>query len=232
MSSFEDWLGSQREQITHLFKDPAATDVAYLNGRLQMLKEVEAHYDLARARQDTVTVEIGPSDAVVYSTIPPGGGGGLGPDAYNSAGEQSRKATREEVMTAFKDVVARQGPVFDKLAEIEAAENGPQKPAAGKNGHWVRLGEVCVDSSQVVIVDPAYTVEGPNKASRFMRENDELAGIYNRVGVQMCAGFGDGGYWVEAWVVDYGEGDEVDERIAAIWVTFINDEDLAGWRAD
>jgi hypothetical protein len=226
MSSFEDWLGSQREQITHLFKDPAAADVAYLNGRLQMLKEVEEHYDLARARQ-SVTVEIGPSDAVVYSTIPPGGGSGLGPDAYNSAGDQSRKATTEEVMTAFKDVVARQGPVFDKLAEIEAAEKGPEKPAEGLNGHWVRLGEVCVDGCSVLIVDPAYAHHYDRTT---IPRTSELFTDF-KLGVEVLPGFGDGGYVVWGWVVEYTTDGEPDERIAAISMTFIDQKDLDQWQA-
>lgn len=45
-------------------------------------------------------------------------------------------------------------------------------------------------------------------------------------GVQFSAGFGDGGYDIWAWIVDYGT-DESDERIAQIVVTLIDDEDLA-----
>lgn len=224
---FEEWCRQQREQLVHLLKDPAGADIPYLNGRLQMLDETEAAYEAARA-QHSVTVEIGPSEAVVYSTIPPGGGGGLGPDAYNSAGEQSRKATTEEVMTAFKDVVARQGPVFEELAKVEAAENGPQKPAEGKNGHWVRLGEVCVDGCSVLIVDPAYAHEYDR--TTLVRTSELFTDF--KLGVELLPGFGDGGYVVWGWVVDYGQGGEVDERVAQIVVTFIDEKDLTRWRSD
>jgi len=49
-------------------------------------------------------------------------------------------------------------------------------------------------------------------------------------GVQFWAGFGDGGYDVWAWIADYGEGDEVDERIAQVVITMIDDDDLKQWR--
>jgi hypothetical protein len=224
---FETWLSGQREQVMHLFKDPAAADVAYLNGRLQMLKEVEVAWERAH-QQETVTVEVGPSHAVVYSTIPPGGGSGLGPDAYNSAGDQSRKATTEEVMAAFVDVVARQGPVFDKLAAIEAAEKGPQKPAEGRGGHWVRLGEVCVDGCSVMVVDPCYAdrYDRPPGGAR----NNELFHDFGP-GIEFMPGFGDGGYVVWAWVVEYTTYGEPDERIAAISMTFIDQKDLDQWQA-
>jgi hypothetical protein len=105
--------------------------------------------------------------------------------------------------------------------------NQPNAPADGRNGRWVNLGEVGVDGAAIGISDPAFVPrewsmpkgDGPQRSSKFGS------------GVQFWAGFGDGGYDVWAWVVDYGEGDEVDERIAQVVITMIDDDELAAWRA-
>lgn len=111
----------------------------------------------------------------------------------------------------------------------------PSTPAPGRNGHWVKLGEVGVDSASIGITDLMLgdeadsTCRPNNPDARYAVKNSEWVGDWG-TGVRFWAGFGDGGYDVWAWVVDYGEGDTVDERIAQVVLTLIGDEELAHWR--
>ncbi|MDB2220676.1 hypothetical protein [Mycobacteroides abscessus] len=101
----------------------------------------------------------------------------------------------------------------------------PPTPAQGRNGRWVRIGGVSVDSAMAAITDPAFApAKYPGIGS-----GHNLFSKYGS-GVQFSAGFGDGGYDIWAWIVDYGI-DESDERIAQIVVTLIDDEDLAHWNS-
>lgn len=102
----------------------------------------------------------------------------------------------------------------------------PNPPAPGRNGRWVKLGEASVDSASLAVVDPAYR----NQLSGQMPTGVEF-GTEDGPGVRFWAGFGDGGYDVWAWVVDYGEDGETDERIAQVVVTLVDGEDLAVWRS-
>lgn len=108
-------------------------------------------------------------------------------------------------------------------------EKPPEPCTGGRNGHWVKLGEVSVDSSQIVIVDPTY-IDKSARANTYLANG--IASPYNKgVGVQLMAGFGDGGYDVWAWVVDTAvDEDETDERIAQIVMTLIDEKELKNWR--
>jgi hypothetical protein len=105
-------------------------------------------------------------------------------------------------------------------------QNEPEEPAAGANGHWVKLGEVAVDGCRIGITDPSLV----NNLTDDNPTYNEHVGDPWGSGVAFWSGFGDGGYDVWAWVVDYGEDDG--ERIAQIVVTMINDKDLKEWRED
>lgn len=109
------------------------------------------------------------------------------------------------------------------------AMSEPAAPAVGRNGRWVKVGEVGVDSATMAVTDPAFA---PAKYEGLTGGADAPFGHVGPYGsgVQFMAGFGDGGYDVWAWVVDYGENGEVDDRIAQVIVTMINADDLAHWR--
>lgn len=66
--------------------------------------------------------------------------------------------------------------------------------------------------------------------NRYAAPGNGFAGDWG-TGVRFWAGFGDGGYDVWAWIVDYGEGGEVDERVAQVVVTMIDADELADWRS-
>ena len=110
----------------------------------------------------------------------------------------------------------------------------PNPPAVGRKGRWVKLGQVSVDSSQIGICDPGYAksfdFDTYWKASRGvtddLRVNDWSSGI------AFTAGFGDGGYDVWGWIVDYGDAGEVDERVAQVVITLIDEADAQEWNTD
>lgn len=112
----------------------------------------------------------------------------------------------------------------------------PNLPAAGKAARWEKLGQVGVDSASIGITDllagvkdsALQNVGAPE--SRYAVPGSEFAGDWG-TGVRFWAGFGDGGYDVWGWIVDYGEGDEVDERVAQVVVTMIDHDELTQWRA-
>ena len=112
---------------------------------------------------------------------------------------------------------------------------GPPPAAWGRNGRWVKLGDVSVDSSQIGICDPGYA-ESPNRhlySNGRRNVTDDLDVQDWCSGVSFTAGFGDGGYDVWGWVVDYQDLDgSVDERVAQIVITLIDDEDLEHWNAN
>lgn len=146
----------------------------------------------------------------------------------------------EEVMQGVIELYERLHP---------PAKDGPKKPAEGKDGRWVKLGSVGVDSATLAITDPAFAPTNhvpffENTTTR-RSENPDLAKDFGS-GLYFMAGFGDGTYEVWAWVVDYGrwhESDSVrvpgerkaewvsDERIAQVVVTLVGAEDLADWRS-
>lgn len=101
---------------------------------------------------------------------------------------------------------------------------GPTTPAGG-DGRWVNLGEVSVDGARLGIADPVYV-----PAEKEPLHSDLSGPWANGTGIQFLSGFGDGGYDVWAWVIDAGTDGEVDERIAQVVVTMIDDEDLKWWR--
>lgn len=105
----------------------------------------------------------------------------------------------------------------------------PAPAAEGRNPHWVRLGEVGVDSAHMAITDPAFAPPKYGGISGLPDGPFGHVGEYGS-GVQFMAGFGDGGYDVWALVVDYGEDGEVDERVAQVVVTLIDERELRGWR--
>lgn len=103
--------------------------------------------------------------------------------------------------------------------------SNPPAPAPGRNGRWERIGGVSVDSAMVAITDPAFA---PAKYPG-IRSDHNLFSEYGS-GIQFSAGFGDGGYDIWAWIVDYGV-DECDERIAQVVITLIDEADLTAWNS-
>lgn len=118
---------------------------------------------------------------------------------------------------------------------------GPNPPAPGRNGRWELLGEVGVDSASVAVtdllserdvsLDAPYLSDRVGAAdSRYAVPGSRWAGDYG-TGVRFWAGFGDGGYRVWGWVVDYGEDSRVDERVAQVVITMIDQAELDEWRS-
>ena len=103
-------------------------------------------------------------------------------------------------------------------------KEGPIPVAAGRNGRWVNLGEVGVDSATMAITDPG--MSGPQDPLT----SDAFSGEYGS-GVRFWSGFGDGGYAVWGWVADYGTDGEIDERLGQVVVTLIDDHDFAQWHS-
>jgi hypothetical protein len=119
---------------------------------------------------------------------------------------------------------------------MESMIDTPNEPAAGaRNGRWVKLGHVGVDSASIGITDLLMGVKNSvlnnvgAAESRYAVPGSEFAGDWG-TGIRFWAGFGDGGYDVWGWIVDYGD-DEVDERVAQIVVTMISADDLDDWHA-
>lgn len=116
-------------------------------------------------------------------------------------------------------------------------EQGPNLPAPGRGGRWVKLGEVSVDSASIGITD---LLDGVNSSALqnvdspdnyYATPGNGFAGDWG-TGIRFWAGFGDGGYDVWGWIVDYGEDGDKDERVAHVVVTMIDTDELAAWRAD
>lgn len=106
------------------------------------------------------------------------------------------------------------------------AQPGPQPPAKGRNGRWEKLGTVSVDGACIAISDPAF-LPGNHTGWKNYNTHSEPFGS----GIQFWSGFGDGSYDIWAWIADYGEDSETDERIAQVVVTMIDAEDLEHWRS-
>lgn len=102
----------------------------------------------------------------------------------------------------------------------------PSTPAPGRSGRWVRLGEVGVDGAACGITDPVLAESQGMPAGVETPQAAEFGS-----GVQFWCGFGDGGYDVWAWVVDYGTEDQRDVRIAQVTVTFIDQDELDSWNS-
>lgn len=127
-------------------------------------------------------------------------------------------------------------PKLDQPPRSEPVQPAfPNPPAPGRNGRWVRLGDVGVDSASIAITDLVNrettdaTCKPNDPDARHAEKNSPWAGDWG-TGIRFWAGFGDGGYDIWAWVVDYGEGDEVDERIAQVVITMIDQDELDDWR--
>jgi hypothetical protein len=113
----------------------------------------------------------------------------------------------------------------------------PPAPAMGRNGRWEKIGEVGVDSATIGITDLLVGTRDSfmrtasiDPDARYATPGSKWAGDWG-TGVRFWAGFGDGSYDVWAWIADYGEDGEVDERIAQVVVTMIDENDLAEWRS-
>jgi hypothetical protein len=102
------------------------------------------------------------------------------------------------------------------------------------------LGEVGVDSASVAVTDllsegdvsldaPYFSDRVGAVDSHYAVPGSRWAGDYG-TGVRFWAGFGDGGYQVWGWIVDYSEDDEPYERVAQVVITMIDAEQLAEWR--
>lgn len=113
----------------------------------------------------------------------------------------------------------------------------PPAPPRGRNGRWEKIGRVGVDSASIGITDllvrtddSRFCTADKDPNARYATPGSEWAGDWG-TGIRFWAGFGDGSYDVWAWIADYGEGDEVDERIAQVVVTMIEEDDLKNWRS-
>lgn len=120
-------------------------------------------------------------------------------------------------------------------AAAPVLDDEPPPPAVGREGRWEKLGSIGVDSASIGITDLLVGVEGSGLTnvgatdSHYAVPGSQFAGDWG-TGIRFWAGFGDGGYDVWGWIVDYGVGDEVDERVAQIVCTMIDEADLADWR--
>lgn len=108
---------------------------------------------------------------------------------------------------------------------------GPRPPAPGRSGRWVRLGEVGVDSGTIGITDLLsdnnYNIGAPEP--RYAAPQLKFTGDWG-TGIRFRSGFGDGGYAVWGWVADFGAEGKVDERIAQVVITMIDDHAAADWQ--
>ncbi|WP_237075859.1 hypothetical protein [Mycobacteroides abscessus] len=111
---------------------------------------------------------------------------------------------------------------------ISKSPGCPAPVAAGRNGRWVNLGEVGVDSGTMAITDPIFADQSASHGRHALAPTG-CASVDFGSGVMFCSGLGDGGYIVWAWVADYGNGAKVDERIGQIVVTLIDNHDIAEW---
>lgn len=107
-------------------------------------------------------------------------------------------------------------------------KEGPKPPGRGRNGRWVLLGTVGVDSATMAITDPWVG----NDDNGYRMPADARSATWGVMGVQFWCGFGDGTYEVWGWIADYGTADHKDERIAQVVVTMINQEELDEWSRD
>lgn len=131
--------------------------------------------------------------------------------------------------TCFPEQLSGWGGTIPAMVNRRCPEHGlkaPPPPAPGLNGRWVLLGDVGVDGAACGITDPVF---GESKSMPAGVKTPQ-AGEFGS-GVQFWCGFGDGSYDVWGWVVDYGEDGQVDERIAQVTITFIDQVDLDAWRS-
>jgi hypothetical protein len=94
-------------------------------------------------------------------------------------------------------------------------DNGPQP--APRDGHWVNLGMVGVDTGTIAICDPVLAGSNPTVF-------DGLCAPYGEqdLGVQFLSGWGDGYYDVWGWVADCGSATG---RVTQVVITMISDDD-------
>lgn len=105
---------------------------------------------------------------------------------------------------------------------------GPPPLASGRNGRWVMLGSVGVDSAALGVSDPSFVIGVEGEVAMHQIPAPARSAAFGS-GVQFWCGFGDGIYEVWGWVADYGTEGEVDERIAQVVVTMIDHEILRDW---
>lgn len=97
-----------------------------------------------------------------------------------------------------------------------------------------KLGRVGVDSASIGITDLLWSTSDETMRnvgapdSRYAVPGSKFAGDWGS-GIRFWSGLGDGGYEVWGWIVDYGKDGALDERVAQITVTMIDDHDLAEW---
>lgn len=117
-----------------------------------------------------------------------------------------------------------------KAVQYAAFDQTPVPPAQGRNGRWVKLGDVSVDGATIGITDPSavgrridWDWGTPPGAKQPISQS------YGS-GVQFWAGFGDGNYEVWAWMVTYPTpSNPDDERVAFVAMTLVNEDDLVQW---
>ena len=104
--------------------------------------------------------------------------------------------------------------------QITPDEDWTPTPAP-RDGHWISLGYVGVDSGTIAICDPCMA-EPDYDSMTFMnaRDNTNYSAPYGQegLGVQFLSGWGDGFYEVWGWVVDSGPAEG---RIAQVVITMI-----------
>lgn len=163
------------------------------------------------------------------------------PDMAHDHFVDARQATNDQAIDFAKKLISGYARSTVKAAEarvdmaLESAR--PSPPAEGRDGRWLKLGSVGVDSASIGITDLLLSANGSvldnvgASDSRYAVPGSKFAGDWG-TGIRFSAGFGDGGYDVWGWIVDYGKNGAVDERVAQVVVTMIDVHDLAEWRGD
>lgn len=152
----------------------------------------------------------------------------------------ARQSTNEKAIDFAKKLISGYSrstgrPVGVRIGTaLESAQ--PCPPAEGRSGRWVKLGSVGVDSATIGITDLLCGAKGSLSDnavgapdSRYAVPGSKFASDWG-TGIRFSAGFGDGGYDVWGWIVDYGENGAVYERVAQVVITLVDVHDLAEWR--
>jgi hypothetical protein len=101
--------------------------------------------------------------------------------------------------------------------------NATQPPPAPRDGRWVKLGAVSVDTVLIAICDPA-CVDSTYQPPMAMFDEGSFSHPYGQIslGVQFSSGLGDGNYDVWGWIIDCGK--PFGERVAQVAITMVVDE--------
>jgi hypothetical protein len=99
-------------------------------------------------------------------------------------------------------------------------DNGPLP--APRDGHWVKLGMVGVDTGTIAICDPVLAGSTPTVF-------DGLSAPYGEqdLGVQFLSGWGDGYYDVWGWVANDDCG-SASGRVTQVVITMIEEHEMIG----